>query len=94
MFLSIKEMELRKVRFDETFEAGLIDFSGEDIEQGSPLRAAGSAELVVRAEGEVRVQGRYSVEMAAKCDRCLGDARFPLDESFDLFYRPVSDIGR
>jgi uncharacterized protein len=93
MFLSIKEMDVRKVRFDETFEAGRIDFSGEDIEQGSPLHAIGSAELLTREDGEVRVQGRYSVEMAAKCDRCLGNARFPLEASFDLFYRPLSAIA-
>ena len=93
MFLSIKEMELRKVRFDETFEPGLIDFSGEDLKQGSPLRATGWAELLAHSEGEVRVQGRYFVEMTAQCDRCLGDARFPLDARFDLFYRPISDIA-
>jgi uncharacterized protein len=93
MLLSIKEMEVRKVRFDETFEPGLIDFSGEDLEQGSPLRAVGSAELLARSDGGVRIQGRYSVEMAAKCDRCLGNARFPLDASFDLYYRPMSDIA-
>ena len=94
MFLSVKEMEVRKVRFDETFEPGQIDFSGEDIEQSSPLKAAGIAELLKHSEGEVRVQGRYTVEMAAKCDRCLGAARFPLDAGYDLFYRPVSEIAR
>ena len=46
MFLSVKEMELRKVRFDETFEPGQIDFTGEDLEQNSALRAAGVAELL------------------------------------------------
>jgi hypothetical protein len=29
MFLSVKEMEVRKIRFDETFRAGQIDFAGE-----------------------------------------------------------------
>ena len=46
MFLSIKEMELRKVCFDETFAPGQIDFSGETLEQASPLHAAGTAELL------------------------------------------------
>ena len=32
MFLSVKELELRKVRFNETFEPGAIDFAGEDLE--------------------------------------------------------------
>ena len=40
MFLSIKEMELRKVRFDETFAPGELDFSEEAIRQAG---LAGSA---------------------------------------------------
>jgi uncharacterized protein len=93
MFLSVKEMELRKVRFDETFEPGQIDFSGEGIEASSPLRAIGVAELLPHTEGEVRVQGRYTVEIVTQCDRCLTEARFPLDAAFDLFYRPASTIA-
>src|SRR5262245_54697949 len=94
MFLTVKELELRKVRFDETFEPGKIDFTGENLEQTSPLRATGVAELLEESDGQVRVQGRYTVEMGAQCDRCLGRARFPLDSSFDLFYRPAAEIAR
>src|ERR1019366_7650338 len=94
MFLSVKEMELRKIRFDETFQPGRIDFAGEDLEQSSPLHVAGSAEELAHSDGEVRIQGKYTVEMAAECDRCLGRARFPLDGGFDLYYRSVSAIAR
>jgi len=94
MFLSVKELELRKVRFDETFQPGIIDFTGEDLVQASPLRAAGSAELLAHSDGEIRVEGQYSVEMEAQCDRCLGRARFPLDASFDLYYRPAAEIAK
>ena len=94
MFLSVKEMELRKIRFDETFQPGQIDFTGEDLNQSSPLHVAGSAELLAHTEVELRIQGQYTVEMAAECDRCLGSARFPLDARFDLFYRPMSFIAR
>src|SRR5690349_24114753 len=94
MFLSVKEMELRKVRFDETFEAGQIDFSGEDLVQLSPLAVKGMAELLAHTDGEVRVQGNYTVEMGAQCDRCLGRARFDLNSRFDLFYRPASFIAK
>ena len=97
MFLSVKEMELRKIRFDETFQPGQIDFAGEggaDFEQATPLEAKGSAELFAHTDGEVRVQGRYRVEVATQCDRCLGRARFSLDQPFDLFYRPMSVIAR
>jgi len=94
MFLSVKEMELRKIRFDETFQPGQIDFTGEDLEQRAPLHAAGSAELVAHSDGELRIRGRYTGEMEAQCDRCLASARFPLDAGFDLFYRPASFIAR
>ena len=92
MFLSVKEMELRKIRFDETLAPGQIDFSGEDLEQGSPLHATGTAELMPESESEVRVQGSYSVEMIAQCDRCLVRSRFPLSASFDLFYQSAADL--
>src|ERR1017187_7896474 len=93
MFLSVKELELRKIRFDETFQPRQSDFRGEDLEQSSPLHASGSAEVLAHSDGEVRIQGRFTVEMAAQCDRCLGSAHFPLDGSFDLFYRPVSVVA-
>lgn len=93
MFLSVKEMEVRKVRFDETFEPGQIDFTGEDLEQVTPLATKGMAELLANTDGEVRIQGRYQVQMASQCDRCLGRARFDLDAGYDLFYRPASFIA-
>jgi uncharacterized protein len=85
---------LRKVRFDETFAPGQIDFSGEALEQASPLHAAGTAELLAHSDGEIRIRGSYTVEMTAECDRCLGRARFPMDARFDLFYRPAAQIAR
>src|SRR5689334_10033030 len=94
MFLSVKELELRKLRFDETFQPGQIDFTSEDLVQRSPLYASGTAELLAHTDGEVRIRGRFTVEMSAQCGRCLGEATFPLDAGFDLFYRPVSFIAR
>jgi uncharacterized protein len=86
-------MELRKIRFDETFEPGQIEFASENLEQASPLHAVGSAEMLKNTGGEVRVQGRYTVE-TAPCDRCLVNARHPLDAGFDLFYQPAATIAR
>ncbi len=94
MFLGIKEMEVRKVRFDETFQPGQVDFSDSDVQQVSPLHAAGTAELLANTDGEVRIRGKLEVEMECACDRCLGRARFPLESDFDLFYRPMSYIAR
>jgi uncharacterized protein len=87
-------MELRKIRFDETLQPGQIEFASENLEQASPLHAVGSAELLKNSGGELRIQGRYTVELQAPCDRCLVDARFPLDAGFDLFYQPVTVIAR
>jgi uncharacterized protein len=87
-------MELRKIRFDETLQPGQIEFASENLEQASPLHAVGSAELLKNSGGEVRIQGRYTVELGAPCDRCLGDAHFSLDAGFDLFYQPMSAIAR
>ncbi|MFN7997150.1 MAG: DUF177 domain-containing protein [Bryobacteraceae bacterium] len=94
MFLSIKEMELRKVRFDETFPPGELDFQEDGIRQAGPLHAQGTAELLANTDGEVRIQGKLEVRMEAECDRCLGPAMFPIDSGFDLFYRPMSYIAR
>jgi len=94
MFLSIKEMELRKIRFDETFAPRELDFTEDEIRQAGPLHAQGTAELLANTDGEVRVRGNLDVQMEAECDRCLGRARFPLNTSFDLFYRPMSFIAR
>jgi uncharacterized protein len=92
MFLSVKELELRKIGFDEVFESGQIEFTGEGLEQGSPLHATGSAELLAESGGQLRVRGGYTVEMEAQCDRCLVRARFPLEAEFDLYYQPASDV--
>jgi len=94
MFLSIKEMELRKLRFDEAFEPGVIDFSGAEVQQSGALQVQGVAELLAHTGGEIRIKGRLQVQMESACDRCLGRATFPLDSSFDLFYRPASSLAR
>ena len=92
MFLSVRELELRTIGFDQNFESGQIEFAGENLEQGSPLHATGSAELLLESGGQIRVWGSYTVEMAAQCDRCLARVRYPLEAEFDLYYRPASDV--
>ena len=45
MLLSIKEMEVRKIAFAETWQPGEIDFSDAGVQQAGPLNAEGEAEL-------------------------------------------------
>ena len=91
MFISVKELELKKVHFNVAFPPGEIEFTddGDRLSQASPLQAEGSAELLENTLGEIRVRGHLAVTMRCDCNRCLEPAEFPIDSSFDLFYRPA-----
>jgi uncharacterized protein len=94
MFLSVKELEIKKVRFAVTFPPGEIAYD-EGLRQITPLEVEGSAELLPHTLGEMRIQGHLDVRMGTECDRCLEPAEFPIDSNFDLFYRPAvqTDYG-
>lgn len=89
MLLSIKDLEVRKLPFAETWEPNGFDFSDPGVTQKAPLMVEGVAELLPHTGGEVRVQGRIRTVIETECDRCLGRASFPIDASFNLFYRPL-----
>lgn len=92
MLFTIKELEVRKIRFDEIFQPGEIAFTEPALKQVKPLRAEGAVELLPHTGGEVRIKGRITTEIAAVCDRCLGEAQIPIDAPIDLFYRPAADL--
>ena len=92
MFLNVRELELRKVRFDEDFPAGEMDFDSP-IRQLGPVNAVGVAELLNNTLGEIRIRGRVKAELELSCDRCLEPVRFPIERDFDLFYRPAPAKG-
>lgn len=93
MFLKIKDLELRNLEFDETIEPGIIDF-GDDLTQTAPLKTAGRAELLREHRGshkvveDIRIVGRFSTEIEARCARCLEAVDNAVAEEFDLVYRP------
>jgi uncharacterized protein len=93
MFIKIKDLELRKMEFDETLTPGVIDL-GEDVRQQGPLRASGRAELVRENRGarqvvdDIRLVGSFSTELELHCARCLEPVDNPVAETFDLLYRP------
>jgi uncharacterized protein len=92
VFFSVKELELKKVRFDVAFAPGEIQYD-QGLSQATPLEAIGAAELLPHTLGEIRIQGHLKVRMQADCDRCLEPAEFPIDSDFDLFYRPAKRAG-
>ena len=93
MLLSIKEMEVRKLPFAETWKPNGFDFSDSGVIQKGPLTAQGVAELLPHTGGQVRVQGRVVADLDTECDRCLGRASFHIDAPFDLFYRPLASVA-
>lgn len=87
MFLSIREMEVRKLRFETAYPPGEIEFFDKQLRQATALEVNGTAELLGSTR-EIRVKGHMAVRMESDCDRCLAAALFPIDADFDLFYRP------
>ncbi len=92
MLLSIKEMEVRKLPFAETWKPNTFDLSDSGVIQKGPLAAQGVAELLPHTGGEVRVKGKVVTDLETECDRCLGRASFHIDAPFDLFYRPLESV--
>jgi uncharacterized protein len=92
VFLSVRELEVNEVRFEETLASGRLNFELEDVKQAGPLAALGKVELVSGAE-EILVVGRLTVEMTGACDRCLEPLSLPVDCVFDLAYIPAGDAG-
>ena len=89
MFLSVKDLELRKIKFNKDFPPGEVDFLEDAIRQVTPLHAEGEAETISGSDGEIRIQGKLSVGMQCNCDRCLEAVPFQVDSPFDLFYSPA-----
>ena len=94
MFISVQELEIKKVRFEATFPPGEIDFSDVGLVQATPLETEGAAELLANTLGEIRIRGRLKVRMRSECDRCLEPAEFPVESTFDLYYRPATEVAR
>jgi uncharacterized protein len=99
MFIKVKDLELRKLEFNETFAPGVIEL-GEDLVQKSPLRASGQAELIRENRGahevieDIRLVGSFSTEIDALCARCLEPVHNAVAEKFDLLYRPLGIDAR
>jgi uncharacterized protein len=89
LFVSVQELELRKVPFDLDFPAGEIDLG--ELRQVGPVHTEGQAELLSNTLGEIRIRGKIHAEIETNCDRCLEPVHRPIDSNFDLFYRPTPE---
>lgn len=91
MFISLQELEVKPVRIKVEVPAGEIDYDDSKIEQASKLRVEGSAQLLSRSLGEIRMHGQLDVTINAQCDRCLETAVVPVNRTFDLVYMPAEE---
>lgn len=97
MFISIQELELRTVEFDQAFAPGEIEF-GPEVTQSVPLKAKGRAELLKEHHGgknivkDIRVVGDFSTRMQIHCARCLEPVQQEVGDRFDLLYRPIATL--
>jgi uncharacterized protein len=99
MLIKAKDLELRKLEFNESFAPGVVDL-GEDFVQTAPLPVQGHAELIRENRGahqvveDIRLVGGFSTEIDALCARCLEPVHTAISEKFDLLYRPLGVDAR
>src|SRR5579863_4809887 len=93
MLIRVRELELRKVEFDQDFQPGEIEL-GPDFRQVGILHADGRAELVVEHRGhkqdveDIRLIGSVTAKFEFSCARCLEPVGHKVDRTFDLIFRP------
>ena len=91
MFIDIRELEQKSIRFEQALPVGVILFDSE-FEQQSPLTASGTVELHVSTE-ELRVRGKLQVSLRMECDRCTEPFDKNIEEEFDLIYVPAPETS-
>ncbi len=64
MFISLRDLQVKNVRFVLDVPAGEIDYDN-NVTQASPLHADGTAQLLSQSLGEIRIRGGLQVTMNA-----------------------------
>ena len=82
--VDLKDLAHEKISFQASFEAGVVEFGSENVQQVGPLHWMASAE---RAGNEIRITGSLNTSIELPCSRCLEPARIAISKPFDLFFR-------
>jgi uncharacterized protein len=100
MFISLQELETRKVEFSQQLAPGTLDL-GQELKQSGVLNTQGRAELLEENRGgrnvveDIRVLGTFSTTVEVRCARCVDPVPTKVGGEFDLLYRPLGvDAGR
>lgn len=89
MLITREELALRRILLDKTYPK--FDFPGGEFWPIGAVSVKGGAELV---GGDIRIHGHVSARVGAECARCTTYVEVPVEQDFDLLYRPVSAIAR
>lgn len=100
MFISLQELEVRKVEFSQQLAPGTLDL-GAELRQSGVLNTKGRAELLEEHRGgkknvveDIRVLGDFSTTIEVRCARCVEPVPTKVGGDFDLLYRPLGiDAG-
>ena len=100
MFISVQELEIRKVEFSQQLAPGTLDL-GRELRQSAALNTKGRAELLEENRGgknvveDIRVLGNFSTTVEMHCARCVEPVPTEVGGDFDLLYRPLGvDAGK
>src|SRR5215471_7539052 len=98
MFISVQDLQLQEIPFQEEFSVGALEL-GPELRQATAARVSGRAALVEETEGavripDIRVVGKVVTRLEIRCARCLEPVLRDVDSSFDLLYRPQGSEKR
>jgi uncharacterized protein len=100
MFISVRELALKPLDFDEELAPGKLDL-GPDMKQVERLTTSGRAQLISEHRGprqvlnDLRITGNLNTTVELQCARCLTPVRQAIEHEFELLYRPLgADKGR
>jgi uncharacterized protein len=100
MFISLQELEVRKVEFSQQLAPGTLELAA-DFRQSGVLNAIGHAELLSEHRGgndvveDIRIIGDFATEIEVRCARCIEPVPTKVGGKFDLLYRPLGvDAGK
>ena len=95
MLITVRELQIHRIDFEETYAPGAIDL-GSELHQTTALDTQGRAEVLEEHRGgrlgtisDIRMVGGLATDVEVACARCLEPVRTHIDRKFDLLYRPL-----
>ena len=91
VLITPQELEHHRIVVSKAYAPDALNYRGAEFRQIGPLQVNAIAEL---AGAEIRIRGMVKTRLEVSCDRCLAPVGLPVEQEFDLTYRPVSAIAR